>query len=275
MTPIEKMKMKSILFVRRFFAARGIFISKNIDVSVLTSFFDMIKPVATNHDLIRLGAGDDGGYLIPNDLAGINICFSPGVSITADFELELANRGITCFMADYSVEKPPLSNPLFHFEKKFLGSENNQVFMTLNDWVSKNAPEENDLILQMDIEGAEYEVIMDAKQEILQKFRIIVIEFHDLEFLLSKIGHQLISNTFKKILRNFEIVHIHPNNIMKEKRFVYRQFEIPSVLEITFLRKDRISIQQPLITFPHPQDKPNSQELDDYVLPHCWFNRTN
>lgn len=271
MTYIEKLKMNSTLFIKRFLGARSIFISKNIDLAHLKSFFDKIGPVRTNYDLIRLGSDEDGGYLIPNDLMGVDTCFSPGVSTTADFELALANRGIKCFMADYSVENPPLQHPLFHFEKKFLGSEDNQIFMTLSNWVSRHAPEKKDLILQMDIEGAEYEVIMNTKPELLQKFRIIIVEFHDLEFLLSKLGYQLISQTFKKILDFFEIVHIHPNNIMKEKRLIYGQYEIPSVLEITFLRKDRITTSHPMKTFPHSLDKPNSTDFDDYVLPSCWI----
>lgn len=99
-----------------------------------------------------------------------------------------------------------------------------------------------------------------------------MIEFHDLEQVLSKFGYSLIDQTFKKLLKNFEIVHIHPNNIMKGKRAIVEGYEIPSVLEITFLRKDRIKDRHPIRKFPHHLDRPNSLDFEDYVLPSCWYN---
>src|SRR4051812_35989962 len=77
-------------------------ISRTTDSSRLKDFFSAIKPVKTNHDLIRVGGDSDGGYLIPDDLGNIDICFSPGVSYLANFELDLMKRGIRCFLADHS-----------------------------------------------------------------------------------------------------------------------------------------------------------------------------
>jgi len=68
------------------------------------AFLKKIRPMTTNIPLIRVGSADDGGYLVPDDLEGIKICFSPGVAQQSDFELAMAQRGITCFMADYSVD---------------------------------------------------------------------------------------------------------------------------------------------------------------------------
>jgi len=45
-----------------------------------------LRPYTTDKELIRLGAEKDGGYLIPNDLAGIEACFSPGVGNEFNFE---------------------------------------------------------------------------------------------------------------------------------------------------------------------------------------------
>jgi hypothetical protein len=42
--------------------------------------------------------------------------------------------------------------------------------------VRTHAPSAGDLILQMDIEGAEWPVILNASQEVLTRFRIIVLE---------------------------------------------------------------------------------------------------
>ncbi len=40
-----------------------------------------------------MGGENDGGYLVPDDLEGIEYCFSPGVSNIATFELDCLNRG--------------------------------------------------------------------------------------------------------------------------------------------------------------------------------------
>ena len=157
----------------------------------------MVQPVATNHPLIRLGCEGDGGYLVPDDLEGIAACFSPGVSTVADFELSLAERGIPCYLADYSVDQAPVQHPLISFEKKFLGLENNEVFTTLDAWMAKHAPNKTDFLLQMDIEGAEYDVLFDVSEETLQKCRVLVIEFHHrLMYTTNLRFHQLWNSHF-------------------------------------------------------------------------------
>ena len=234
----------------------------------LQAFFDSVKPVRTNLALLRIGGETDGGYLVPDDLEGISTCFSPGVAATANFELELAGRGIRSYMADYSVEEEPIKNPLFHFEKKYLGTRNDAVYTTLDAWVQKNAPPEGDLLLQMDIEGAEYAVLLDAAPSTLARFRILVVEFHGLEQLIQQKGFELINQAFEKLLRDFEVLHIHPNNCLKT--FSYLGFEIPPVLEFTFCRKDRIQERTPATQFPHPLDRTNVPEFADYALPACW-----
>jgi hypothetical protein len=244
-------------------------ICKTTDVTLVRNFISSLKPITTNHNLVRIGGEGDGGYLVPDDLNNINCCFSPGVCEVANFELEFANRGIKCFLADYSVEAPPVQNKLFDFEKKYLGQVEDSIYMTLENWVNRKAINQSDFILQMDIEGAEYEVIYDTSSETLRKFRILVIEFHRLEAIIVKHGFELIKLTFRKLLKDFEIVHIHPNN--GGKTIFYKNIEIPQTMEFTFLRKDRISISQPTRAFPHKLDRPNASSKEDYPLPRCWY----
>jgi hypothetical protein len=239
------------------------------DPDALPEFFKSIQPISTNHELIRIGGAADGGYLVPNDLEGIEVCFSPGVSIIADFESDLAARGMRCFLADYSVDSPPVRNGLFHFEKKFLGHTNDSKYTTLDSWVERNAPNQRDFILQMDIEGSEYPVIIDTSQETLRKFRILVIEFHRMESLYDRYGFDLIDLTFRKLLKDFAVVHAHPNNFAKP--VALGQYAIPPFMEFTFLRKDRISSRQPALAFPHPLDRKNVAGNEDFSLPACWF----
>ncbi len=236
----------------------------------LKSFFGLINPVVTDKELIRIGGDADGGYLVPDDLEGLSGCFSPGVAYTATFELEMAKLGIRSYLADYSVEASPVIHPLLDFEKKFIGIDTNDMYMTLSDWyATKTRVRGGDYILQMDIEGAEYEVLNSIDDVFLKNFRIMVIEFHNLHYLVDPAGFNLVEFSFKKILKNFEIVHIHPNN--ESQPLNYHGFEIPNTMEFTFLRKDRILQKSPNTSFPHPEDLQNFMDRDDFPLPKCWY----
>lgn len=257
-------------YLRLILIKSGIWLSKTTETNKIRDFFLMVAPVNTSYSLIRLGGNGDGGYLVPDDLEDIKVCFSPGVCATADFENDLTRMGIKCFLADYAVESAPIDNPLFNFEKKYLGPINSDIFMTLESWVNLKSPEGSNFILQMDIEGAEYSVILDAPTKILEKFKVLVIEFHGLETLLSKEGFKLIELTFIKILKTFEVVHIHPNNCCEPVEC--DGVLIPPVMEFTFLRRDRVINKGACKNFPHSLDRVNDVLKHDFPLPSCWYD---
>ena len=256
--------------VKNWLRNKGVYFGKKTSIKELNMFFRNIRPITTEHELIRLGEKSDGGYLVPNDLIGITACFSPGVSAEVHLEEELARRNIKSFMADYSIESLPIHNPLFDFEKKYVGLQPSDTHMTLEDWVNRKVNKDNsDLILQMDIEGEEYDVIFDTSNESLKRFRIIVIEFHKLDILLDKYGYQIINTAFNKLLKNFSIVHIHPNNAATPVQ--YKGYELPPFMEFTFLRKDRIHSWSYTEHFPHALDNANVQSKQNFSLPECWY----
>jgi hypothetical protein len=246
-------------------------ITKVVSKSDLDFFFKSIKPITTNKKLIRIGGEFDAGYLIPDDLIGIQNCFSPGVSIEAYFENELAEKyGIKSFMADYSVEDSPIKNMMLSFKKAFIGFENRENYISLENWISEcSLDQDTDMILQMDIEGGEYNVIIETDNKIFDKFRIIIIEFHMFDQVFNKSGHQLIASCFYKLLKSFEIVHIHPNNC--SDTVVHDTYEVPPVIEFTFLRKDRIGKKMFTNEFPNKLDKDNQPNKKSIILPRCFF----
>lgn len=219
---------------------------------------------------MRIGSHDDEGYLVPDDIDGIGACISPGVSTEIGFDLEMAGRGIPVFMADASVSGPPEEHDLFHFYPKFLDvvdDEQNMRLETLVAEASKQAA--GDLILQMDIEGAEYRCLLDAKDDVLRRFRVLLLECQHLTCLFGRQNSQLIEATFRKLLRHFHIVHIHPNNICPST--VRGDVEIPPVMEFTLVRKDRGSTPKPHPgPFPHPLDIDNVPHLPSVRLPLIW-----
>jgi hypothetical protein len=256
-------------FAQRYLYGIGLTLGRTANPREIQRFLEMVRPVETEHTLVRLGGDADGGYLIPDDLEGVSACFSPGVSNIARFEEEIAGRGIKCFLADASVSSPPVENALFDFEPKFLGPVTGGQFVSLEDWVDLKAPGETDFILQMDIERAEYGVLLSTSRQVLRKFRIIVVEFHKFANIYDRAGLELIDLVFSRILQDFSVVHIHPNNYSRPVKF--GKFETPPLLEFTFLRNDRIAHRRPARTFPHPLDRKNVSSRPELSLPRCWY----
>jgi FkbM family methyltransferase len=234
---------------------------------------NLMKPRALSKPLNRFGPVGDGGYLAPEDFDGIVACFSPGVSDEAGFELELAQRGIPCFLIDASVKEAPIRHENITFEPLFLGSKSDaKTYISLEDWVTKKTPGEGDLILQIDIEGAEYEVLLAAEQELLRRFRLIIIELHELEYLMTNKYSALALEVFlKHLLVYFNVVHIHPNNNRRPIR--HEGIEIPPVIEMTLVRKDRfIDTESPGSVFlPNTLDSDNSPKRKNVSFSKEWI----
>lgn len=233
-------------------------------------FIHQLAPVAIAQPLIRLGGDDDGGYLAPDDLDGIHAVVSPGVSTEVSFDLSMAERGMDIYMADASVEGPPISHPRFHFQKKFLDVFDDANNIRLDSLSAYMAPEHSgDRLLQMDIEGAEYRVLLDGSDGVLNSFRIMLIEFHQLDRMYGDFAFRMIRATFQKLLRTHTIVHIHPNNICPPR--IRGDIAIPPVMEFTFYRKDRAQIEHDRKPeFPNPLDRDNITHALGYELPDCW-----
>jgi hypothetical protein len=230
-----------------------------------------LRPVHCGKELIRIGGPADGGYLLPNDLDGVEYCFSPGVGPTVDFDSHLATLNIKSFLADYSVNSPPIAKPEFTFDRKFLGAIDSETSFTLKSWRDKYlAPNIHNLLLEMDIEGSEYEVILSTPSDTLKDFRIMVIEFHSLERMFDPFAFAMFNTCFEKILEHFHVVHIHPNNCCgKVKR---RGIEVPRIMEFTFYNKNRATETKYRKDFPHILDRDNTPRKKPLHLPKCWYS---
>jgi Methyltransferase FkbM domain len=242
------------------------------DSREVLKLIELLKPRSSAVELVRIGGDGDGGYLVPDDLADIDACFSPGVSTVATFDEMLAElHHIPCYLADYSVNAPPTNNPLFDFEKKFVGSVSNDKYIRLEDWITSKEKKNNwnDLILQMDIEGGEYDVLIDTPAAILKKFRIIVLEVHDLDFAFSRSVLPFYISIFTKLTKYHQVVHLHPNNNSECK--IIDDVSIPKVLELTLIRKDRFILNNKKINLPHPLDMQNTSDKPGISLANVWW----
>jgi hypothetical protein len=248
----------------------GISVALPADPYAVRNLINRLHPLVTEYPLIRLGQHGDGGYLVPDDLEAVAACFSPGVGAGATFEMGMIERSIPCFLLDGSVDAAPIKGDLVHFTKKYLGVVDDDSTITLDHWVGANMPGNDDLLLQMDIEGGEWPILLNVSRATLRRFRIVIIEFHNLEKLMDKHAFVTIKSTFERLLQDFYVVHNHPNNAGCAVR--YRSLNIPRVLEMTFIRKDRVATTKFAQVFPHPLDEPNDPDnFPDLRLPPDWF----
>lgn len=264
------MKLTVLQQAIRLLAYRRMFLTNLTPVDQIRTLIRQLHPLAPPKPFIRLGPAGDGGYLVPDDLEGITTCFSPGVGGIAGFEHDCANRGMTVFMADASVDGPPSHHPAFRFCKRFIGALTDEQYITLDDWVQQSLPagSTDDLLLQMDIEGSEYEVLLATSTDLLRQFRIIVIEFHYLDQLWNKFFFRVAGRAIAKLLQTHACVHIHPNN--QRGAMTLSDITIPRTMEFTFLRRDRLTGEHYRRDFPHPLDHTNTVR-DGLSLPKCWY----
>ena len=91
------------------------------------------------------------------------MCLSPGTGWPATFELALAQQyGTQCILCDPGDTNEEIHrlHPKISFEQKYLGIEQNENTITIEDWLARHQlSEANPLCLMMDIEGEEYKLL--------------------------------------------------------------------------------------------------------------------
>ena len=127
-----------------------------------------------------------------------------------------------------------------------------------------------DLMLQMDIEGWEYFAFLNISNELLNRFRIIVVEFHNLQNLWVPSFYDQANAVFSKILETHSCVHIHPNN--DSPIHSYNGVDIPPLAEFTFYRNDTIQHNGYVSEFPNPLDRDNVADKPSIYLPKQWYS---
>lgn len=267
-----KLFLKIYLSIKFRLSVQGFLLKRATPPSELINLISRLTPMNCGIDLIRVGGENDGGYVLPNDLVGITECFSPGVSDNVSFEKELLEKfQIESHLADFSVDTPPNNFKPKSFLKKFVGSVNNNERITISDWVSSKSGESqnSDFLLQMDIEGDEYQSIIATPQHILEKFRLIVIEIHGYENWADPEFFKFVKTFFEKLLMSFTITHIHANNCCGVTNLSGVVF--PNVFELSLIRNDRIEFKKPIYSLRNSLDRDNviskpTIEISQYLL---------
>ena len=234
------------------------------------AFARLMQPLTPHRvelvEKIRVGAAQDGGYVMLDDLAGVVAAYSLGIGRDVSWDLAMAARGLPIFQFDHTVDKPPVAHDLFRFSRKKIGPVHKpaEQIVSLGQLMCENAHIGKKLILKMDIDGAEWDVIDQMEDSLLRNFQQIVCELHDLSRFIEPTWYARAARVIGKLTRYHRLIHVHGNNFMLP--FWNGRFDFPDVLEASFALASGYRLVESEETFPGELDCPNARNVQDIQL---------
>jgi hypothetical protein len=232
--------------------------------------FAELQPVKlANCEFARYGEDNDGGYLAcRNLLHDVRAAYSYGISgydgwgCEISTELKIPVHEYDCF----NIAEPlcPTGKPVFHPEC-IAGSSSTdpdgRVFDSLQNQLARNGDAARHVIVKMDVEGAEWDSILETPDEVFSKIDQMIFEFHGVD---SNIARSL--EVVLKLKKFFYVANLHINNFSCHPGL--RPFA-GWAYEVTFVSK-RLAKLDPsgaAVTLPHPLDTPNNPAIPDCQVP--------
>ena len=236
-----------------------------MQAEVLCLLRDLAPQQARGVTKVRVGSSGDGGYVQLSNSDKIVGAFSCGVSGNDEWDAEMAAMGVPVDQYDGTVAEAPTQHPLLTFHKKMVFADRSPTAVTLADMAAKYpaSPEPN-LMLKIDIEGAEWDVFDRAADADLVRFRQIVCEFHNLSALSDRNWFKLRKRVLEKLNRLFAPVHLHANNYGGIE--IVRNIAVPRHLEVSYANRLCYRCDYSDEIFPTPLDRPCAPFLDEIIL---------
>ena len=198
------------------------------------NYIDLFQVYSFNNKL-RLGNTNDGGYVIADLDENYDCYISCGISNEESFSRDFLNKykidQFDCYAFDGTIDNYPYkytTNMLFM--KKNISNLNDTHNTNLSHLINKY----DNIFLKMDIEGGEYNWLLNIDEEQLLKFKQIVIEFHGIN---DNSWSCLLSNKikcFEKLNKTHYIIHAHGNSYGGVTN------KIPDVIELTYISKQYV-----------------------------------
>ena len=215
---------------------------------------DLTPKIAESLRLQRYGSKHDGGYILSSaHLHPDTVCYSYGIGNNIDFENALIEIGAV-FAFDPTISaRPANAHPRINFTREPASAEMLPIHLNRHGHATRQ-----DLLLKMDIEGAEYQTITQAPKDFWQHFGQITIEIHDCR--LTSADTQVF---LRRLTEHHQIIHLHGNNYSSALD------GLPVTLELTLLRHDLMppNAQPATDAYPIPNlDSPNDPKTPDIRL---------
>jgi len=216
----------------------------NGTLELLSTFKVCGECIGGRADLVRVGGMDDGGYLLCQQALGnVSGIVSVGIRGSDPFGSELSARtGAVVHMYD-CVHRDAPSCPqgegrcriVFHPVCVADTERGAAEWQTLGQIAAGAFPHGGDLVLKLDCEGCEWAVLDRLGPDVLVRFRAIVIELHYME---DRQSHPLMHRVMAKLLGHFRVVHTHGCNARGVLGVMGTEFRLPTILEVTLVRRD-------------------------------------
>jgi len=120
---------------------------------------------------ILVGEKSDGCYVLLDDFENVRFAYSFGISDKIQFDTALARRGIDIYMYDHTIDSLPYNDTKFHWSKIGICAKNEATdnLKTLEDLIKLNGhTSEKNMILKLDVEGAEWNPLNEINEDILR-----------------------------------------------------------------------------------------------------------
>jgi hypothetical protein len=225
--------------------------------------FRLIQPVAlANCTLERFGETNDGGYLMcGNLLRAAKSAYSYGISGYDKWGCDISKRlGVVVHQYDcFNLTRPVCDGGQTVFHEECVGDaqkiEDGRVFDTIEHQFTHNGDASRHVVMKMDVEGAEWDSLMQTPDAVLDRIEQLSIELHGVDY------PRFIA-TIKKLKRFFQVAHVHYNNFSCTPEIA----PFPAwAYEVLFVNKriailDRAGRPQVLTS---PLDAPNKSDGND------------
>ena len=216
-----------------------------------------LKPVALkNCTFKRFGSANDGGYLMcENLIAPLDAAYSYGVGPNDEWGCEVSRRyHVPVHQYDcFDPARPTCNGGTFMFHDECVGNQTGyrgkRFFDTLENQIRKNGDTGRHLIIKMDIEGAEWDTLLAAREELLASIPQITMEMHGY-------NDPKILEVIRKLKRNFYLVNLHFNNWS----CTWKAAPLPAWAYQTHWVNKRIGVLDPAAPVPAPMSPLNAPD---------------
>jgi hypothetical protein len=172
-----------------------------------------IQPVhVANCELARVGAANDGGYLVcANLLGGATSAYSYGIEGRDEWgcqishELAVPVHEYDCF----DLRRPACPNGRLIFHPECVGPrqsiQDGRSFDSIAGQLARNGDSRKRLVVKIDVEGAEWDSFLATPDNVFSRIDQLIVEFHGID-------EERYVRTIERLKRHFVFAHIHYNN---------------------------------------------------------------
>jgi hypothetical protein len=236
--------------------------------AIQQALLDELKTVSLkNCTLKRYGSAHDGGYLMcENLLKDVTAAYSYGIDLEDNWGCDVSRElGVTVHQYDCFTNERPACGSGFMFHDECVGPRREtiggQPFDTVAGQIARNRDTGKAVLVKIDVEGAEWESLLETPDAVLDTFVQMPMELH----LRGSPDESRFLALVKRLKDKFYLVNLHFNNY--PIACTSADDPLPSrAFQVLWVNK-RVGILDPDAPSPTPPSPLNAP--DDPKSPEC------